>query len=434
MSFPHALNLKSARIGGDLSLRNSAAAGVIVIDGAQIQGSLDLEGAKIDGRGDNAIYAPSLKVGGDLRLCQGFGATGTVLISGTTIRGVLDCHAATLSNGKDTSLFAILVNVGSDVLLSFGFNSTGEVDLRGATIGGDLNCENGHFSAPGVTALSLVSAKIGGGVLLKGKFAATGSVDFSSAFVDRSFELNSDRTLLAEANFILQNAKAGVLANPERSWPSPGKLNLDGFTFAGLDRASSTADLQKQWLARQLHPGSSQPYEQLATAFRNMGLDDDAKEILIEKNEKQGEQPVRIKEFLWYRILGPWLGFGYRPWNAFYFSLVLIVVGYGLFKLGKHFQIVTPTKYDDYQRDKELYPKFNALIYSLETFVPLVKLGGGEYWMPNANRGPEPLGNFDACSSNRFELCRKTIRLEKSRYRYGNHRFHFLLIRTDGKG
>ena len=65
------------------------------------------------------------------------------------------------------------------------------------------------------------------------------------------------------------------------------------------------------------------------------------------------------------------------------------MVGYGLFKLGKHFQIVTPTKYDDYQRDKELYPKFNALIYSLETFVPLLKLGVGEYWMPNANRGPE---------------------------------------------
>src|SRR6516225_4525557 len=40
----------------------------------------------------------------------------------------------------------------------------------------------------------------------------------------------------------------------------------------------------------------------------------------------------------------------------------------------------------------------------------------------------------DACSSIRFELCRKTIRLKKSRYRYGNHRFHFLLIRADGKG
>jgi hypothetical protein len=38
---------------------------------------------------------------------------------------------------------------------------------------------------------------------------------------------------------------------------------------------------------------------------------------------------------------------------------------------------------------RETYPKFNAFIYSLETFVPLVKLEVGQYWIPNANRGVE---------------------------------------------
>jgi hypothetical protein len=33
------------------------------------------------------------------------------------------------------------------------------------------------------------------------------------------------------------------------------------------------------------------------------------------------------------------------------------------------------------------YPKFNAFVYSVETFVPLLKLGVGEYWAPNANLG-----------------------------------------------
>jgi hypothetical protein len=37
----------------------------------------------------------------------------------------------------------------------------------------------------------------------------------------------------------------------------------------------------------------------------------------------------------------------------------------------------------------EAYPKFNAFVYSLECFVPLVKLGMSEYWMPNANHGQE---------------------------------------------
>src|SRR4029077_7165778 len=35
----------------------------------------------------------------------------------------------------------------------------------------------------------------------------------------------------------------------------------------------------------------------------------------------------------------------------------------------------------------EDYPKFNAFVYSAETFVPLLKLGIGERWTPNAHRG-----------------------------------------------
>ena len=36
---------------------------------------------------------------------------------------------------------------------------------------------------------------------------------------------------------------------------------------------------------------------------------------------------------------------------------------------------------------KQTYPKFNALVYSLETFVPLLKLDIEKYWIPDANRG-----------------------------------------------
>ena len=33
------------------------------------------------------------------------------------------------------------------------------------------------------------------------------------------------------------------------------------------------------------------------------------------------------------------------------------------------------------------YPKFNALVYSLESFTPLLKLDQSANWTPNANRG-----------------------------------------------
>ena len=40
----------------------------------------------------------------------------------------------------------------------------------------------------------------------------------------------------------------------------------------------------------------------------------------------------------------------------------------------------------------ELYPRFSAFIYSMETFVPLLKLAVGQYWIPNANRGRQVAG------------------------------------------
>jgi hypothetical protein len=36
---------------------------------------------------------------------------------------------------------------------------------------------------------------------------------------------------------------------------------------------------------------------------------------------------------------------------------------------------------------RQNYPKFNSLTYSLETFLPLVKLQMADYWAPNANLG-----------------------------------------------
>ena len=33
------------------------------------------------------------------------------------------------------------------------------------------------------------------------------------------------------------------------------------------------------------------------------------------------------------------------------------------------------------------YPKFNALVYAFEVFVPLLNLHQAQYWLPNAKRG-----------------------------------------------
>jgi thiosulfate reductase cytochrome b subunit len=72
----------------------------------------------------------------------------------------------------------------------------------------------------------------------------------------------------------------------------------------------------------------------------------------------------------------------------------IIGIGTALFGIGFRKEIITPTSDAAYGTIRgsthqllESYPKFNAFSYSLETFVPLVKLGFGDHWTPNAKRG-----------------------------------------------
>jgi hypothetical protein len=81
--------------------------------------------------------------------------------------------------------------------------------------------------------------------------------------------------------------------------------------------------------------------------------------------------------------------------------------GWFAFERGYHSNLVTPTGDKAYvvARDgaphlskygrpevSEAYPKFNAFVYSVETFVPLLKLQVSQYWIPNANQGRHCLG------------------------------------------
>jgi hypothetical protein len=131
-------------------------------------------------------------------------------------------------------------------------------------------------------------------------------------------------------------------------------------------------------------------YEQLANVLRNTGLPDEAVKVMIAKNNDNGRQIHGLSQFLWYKLFGPFIGFGYHPFNALYSSLVLITIGWILFRAGREGGIVTPTHKDAFkeelpERISTYYPKFSAFIYSLETFVPLLKLWMSDYWAPNAN-------------------------------------------------
>jgi hypothetical protein len=117
--------------------------------------------------------------------------------------------------------------------------------------------------------------------------------------------------------------------------------------------------------------------------FRRAGQEAEAIKVQIAKNEDRSSLKLSFGEWWWYRVFGKVIGYGYRPGHAFWISVGFVIVGFFLFRFGYKAKLMTHTSEKTTGGDW----RFNALFYSLETFVPLINLHFAEYWLPDANLG-----------------------------------------------
>jgi hypothetical protein len=135
----------------------------------------------------------------------------------------------------------------------------------------------------------------------------------------------------------------------------------------------------------------TQPYTQLAAVYRAIGQDEEANTVLVARAQRIGElAPAFSPQGLWYRYFGRLIGYGYEPFRAIKIGLVIIAVGALVFSIGAQRNLMAETKLAEsvLSREGELgivsptYPRFNALVYSLEVFIPFVNLNQVCYWIP----------------------------------------------------
>jgi hypothetical protein len=412
----YALIADGANINGSVTLRQTKAVGQVSVAGAVISRNLSCIGAQLSNPKPSgcALNADGAKINGSVFLRYGFKAVGEVNFVSATIGSNLDCSGALLTTPHRTVLSADGVKIEGGVFLRNAF-TFGALSLVGAAIGGDLECDGAHLTNPNGTALSAEGVKIKGNVFLRKPpkaegqrqaFIADGLVDFIGGDIGGYFVwqgvMPTENTTLD-----LRSAKVGTLWDDEKSWPRAGKLFLDGFAYNRIyDDAPIDAKNRIQWL--QLQPRAHflpQPYEELASVLRSMGYEAEAREVLIEKNRDHMTFTRRLRlrhEWWWYNVFGRLIGYGYKPLRAFVISFGVIVLGYILFQLGYMCDLISPTSENGYAKDQagqvvlsngrhtfsENYPKFNAFVYSLESFTPLLRLDQSANWTPNANRGP----------------------------------------------
>jgi hypothetical protein len=422
------VDLGDAQIGGSLWFYRCRFDSPLLLDAARVAGAVTLAGCRLA-----ALMAEGCTVAGDLAVHAGTRADDELRLSRARIGGDLDATRLDLTGRDDTepqplrrALVADAIRVGGDVRLADGFRAIGEVRLRAARIDGDLRISGNFTGSPERdggrgTALMLDRIQVGGSLRMDGGFFGAaglvslrqariaGDLDASGASFDRLGDASLDdeavlaldrtqidgslilcglQTPLRGASFV--RARVGTLVDDETSWGT--ELVLDGFSYGRLgDDSPLDTVFRLDWLERQ-RPSHledrfrMQPWRRLIRVLRRMGHDSHATSIALQRE-------MRLRAIGWvgawappalrwlpragHWLLGALAGYGYRPGRLLGWLAAVWLLCAGVYWLAQERAPRSLAAVEE--------AGFNALGFSLDRLLP---------WLNSASsaRGPWATG------------------------------------------
>jgi hypothetical protein len=381
--------------GGAYFNRGCEADGGVMMRGASIGRNIDFSFSTLSTTAGPALSLDGTNIGGDALLQCLVVDQGPIMLQQVSIGGDLNCKGAKVTSLQKAAVGAQGMIVAGTVWFSHEFESRGQVDLHLALIRRDLRCTHGGFypSAAQTTGGQVDPTFNGDGLKIEGDAYLDegcdvwGSANLSNARV--AGQLVWDAAVPTHVTVMkLRSARVGVLKDVVASWPTlPGSLDLEGFAYDRID-GDNDVDHRKSWLDRSRF--SSQSYQQMADVFRKVGLTVEAKQILVASAQKRSET-LRHKwsgEWLRYNVFGPLTAYGYFPLRAVRGAAYIVIFGMCVFGFGYWSGCIVPTAISASQ-SPSAYPQFNALVYSLDVFLPVIKLYQRDYWVPVVRTGAE---------------------------------------------
>ncbi|MBV8453972.1 MAG: hypothetical protein JOZ29_17115 [Deltaproteobacteria bacterium] len=366
---PSGVGLAAARIVGKLDLSYLEVIRPLTLLDCLISDGIDFSYAKINSIDLRRSWTGTINgdlstVRGDLALPRG--RYDSISLFRAVIGGNLDCSSSRLAGNPP--LAAALAVVNGDVVLQEGVETAGVIDLRLAKIGQSLSVNHARFIGRGENGLNAERTMIGG----------------TFYWVDIT---KTARTILD-----LGDAHAASVWDDEESWPAPGNLYLNGFSYQGFAGGPADGAARLRWL--RLQPldlqAQPEPYQQVARVLRDDGREEGAVQVEIAReNALMTYGGISTASWLWREALRITIGYGYRPLRALWWILGFVLFGGVLFRWGYMAGLVTPTEESAYQAFIESgapphhYPPFSSFVYALENFLPVVDLHQGTYWRPN---------------------------------------------------
>jgi len=429
-----AINLDSATIGTGVMFTDARIVGEARLQKAHIGRDLDCHGASLEWPGGYCLNCDGTQIGQDVYLAKGFRSIGSLRFRGAKIGGQFECSDSVLEGRGGLSLDCDSVTIGSSVFIR-NMTARGGIDFYQAVIGGNARFENAKFSNRGGDALNLSLAKVGAGLFLKalsgdGPGGVEGRLVLGQAqcrsFSDdepcRSLEIELDGFAYerfhdcatdwrSRLDWLLHqpNAHLGFVRASDRrpgAWwarmphalarPFRGLYWLGQFFWSigvhGPRRAWAMLVGQKRSRSQSADAFRPQPWTQTVKALRDMGYEDDARELAMQREIVRARSTgTRWHLRLWLGILRWTIGNGYKPQRALYWSLGFLLFSWATFAMAANMGFMAPRDggVQVHLAEKpsaklpKHYTRFNALVFALDTYLPIIELGQDQAWEPS---------------------------------------------------
>ena len=174
------LDLFGAELPHGAAIHHCACTGLLILEDAQIQGSLSLTGSVVAG-----IHGDRVVVIGNVNLNEGFKAAGELKFDLAQIGGNLNCNAGEFGPHDGAAITLNGAKISGD-FFALGLRAFGEVRLLGAQFSGNFACHGAQLDAGVGKALSADRCVIKGSIFLSHGFRARGIIRLNAAQTEGS--------------------------------------------------------------------------------------------------------------------------------------------------------------------------------------------------------------------------------------------------------
>ncbi len=432
-----ALSADGLEAKGGVFLDDLKAEGEIRLLGAKLGGDLSCTDAKLNAK-RNALNADRLEAKGGVFL-DNLEAEGEIRLLGAKLGGNLSCVGAKL-NATEDALSADRLELAGSVFLD-NLEAAGEIRLPVAKLGGNLACDGAKMNATG-SALSAQGANIAGSWFWRDGAQSRGAIDLTAAQIGTI----CDDPTCWPAEVLLHRCRYGAFTGKGVSgreridwlsrmkprehghdfWPHPYEECARALREAGHGTDAREVLIEKERLQRKARRRALRKELQSARALRDRSA----------RSEGFAPNADRVVS-AWFRLniariwdwtLGKSVDYGRRPGKAALWLACLWLLGAFMFARAAGFGEIKPnlpqiqrtpewiacsteqgttvanttpaiagkarpeeTQLDCFLRQPEAaaYPRFNPLIYSADTLLPIVSLEMQSYWIPDDRK---PIG------------------------------------------